>query len=222
LNKVFYATKKGDIMFVRITSKFGEVSSIHKTPHTGIDIALSQGTPLRSVYDGVIEKVYDGSSNIGKGIKVRFEDGTEGIYGHLSQVKVKVGEMVQDGQIIGLSGNSGRSTGEHLHFALQKNGEFIDPTSIVDKTVNQSWIESFIQNGKVGHIEYFSIPEWVKGKFTEITLNNTADFISDLAMAFPIITVVSFSVYALLNMVSSRIAKLGAIGTVLYSLLIIN
>lgn len=209
-------------MIVRITSKFGEVSSIHKTPHTGIDIALIEGTPLRSVYGGVIEKVYDGSTNIGKGLKVRFEDGTEGIYGHLSEVKVKVGEMVQDGQIIGLSGNTGRSTGEHLHFALQKNGEFIDPSSIVDKTVNHSWIESFIQNGKVGQIEYFSIPEWIKGKFTEITLNNTADYISDMALAFPIITVVSFSVYALLNMVSSKLAKFGALGTVLYSLVILK
>lgn len=130
--------------------------------------------------------------------------------------------MVQDGQIIGLSGNTGRSTGEHLHFALQKNGEFIDPSSIVDKTVNHSWVESFIQKGKVGQIEYFSIPEWIKGKFTEITLNNTADYISDMALAFPIITVVSFSVYALLNMVSSKFAKFGALGTVLYSLVILK
>ncbi|WP_264163944.1 M23 family metallopeptidase [Mesobacillus sp. S13] len=209
-------------MIVRITSKFGEVSSIHKTPHTGIDIVLSEGTPLRSVYDGVIEKVYDGSTNIGKGIKIRFEDGTEGIYGHLSEVKVKVGEMVRDGQIVGLSGNTGRSTGEHLHFALQRHGEFVDPSSIVDKTVNYSWINHFFQNGKVGQIDFFSIPEWIKGKFTEATIGNTVDFISDMALALPIITVVSLSVYALLNMVSSRVAKLGALGTVVYSLIIIH
>lgn len=208
-------------MIVRITSKFGEVSSIHKTPHTGIDIGLKEGTPLRSVYDGVIEKIYDGSANIGKGVKVRFEDGTEGIYGHLSQVKVKVGEMVQDGQIIGLSGNTGRSTGEHLHFALKKNGEFIDPSSIVDKTVNHSWLDTFIHNGKIGQVEYFNFWEWLGGKVSEVTLNNAVDYIADFALAFPILTVIGGSVYALINMFSKGAAKWGAIGTMVYGLFVI-
>lgn len=212
-------------MIVRITSKFGEVSSIHKTPHTGIDIGLKEGTPLHSVGEAIVERVVDyGSENIGKGVILRLADGKEAIYGHLSDNSlVKVGQKLHQGDIIGLSGNTGNVIGNgHLHFGLKENGEFIDPTAIVDKTVNQSWLESFIQNGKVGQIEYFSIPAWLKEKFTEITLNNTADFISDLAMAFPIITVVSFSVYALLNMVSSKLAKFGALGTVLYSLIILQ
>ncbi|CAM3734520.1 hypothetical protein GCM10009865_14350 [Aeromicrobium ponti] len=209
-------------MIVRITSKFGEVSSIHKTPHTGIDIGLNEGTPLRSVYDGVIKQVYDGSTNIGKGVKIQFKDGTEGIYGHLSEVKVKAGEMVQDGQIIGLSGNTGRSTGEHLHFALKKNGEYIDPSSIVDKTINHSWLDAFIQNGKVGQVEYFNVWEWLGGKVSEVTLNNTVDFIADFTLAFPILTVVSCSVYALINMFSKNAAKWGAIGTIIYGMMIIE
>lgn len=213
-------------MIVRITSKFGEVSSIHKTPHTGIDIGLNEGTPLRSVYDGVIKQVYDGSANIGKGVKIQFEDGTEGIYGHLSDVKVKEGEMVQDGQIIGLSGNTGRSTGGHLHFSLKKDGEFIDPSSVVDKTVNHSWLDTFIHNGKVGDgigdIPDFSIWEWLGGKVSEVTLNNTVDFIEDFTLAFPILSVIGCSVYALINMFSKSAAKWGAIGTFIYGIFIMR
>ncbi|WP_394137397.1 M23 family metallopeptidase [Cytobacillus oceanisediminis] len=209
-------------MIVRITSKFGEVSKIHPTPHTGIDIGLNEGTPLRSVYDGVIKQVYDGSTNIGKGVKIRFEDGSEGIYGHLSEVQVKVGEMVQDGQIIGLSGNTGRSTGGHLHFALKKDGEFVDSSGIVEQTVNHSWLGTFIQNGKVGQVDYFNVWEWLGGKVSEITLNNTVDFISDFTLAFPILSVIGCSVYALINMFSKNAAKWGAIGTIIYGMFVLK
>lgn len=207
-------------MIVRITSKFGEVSSIHKVPHTGVDIGLSEGTPLRSVYNGVITKVYDGNGAIGKGVKIRFEDSTEGIYGHMNQVYVKVGETVKNGEVIGLSGNTGNSTGGHLHFSLKENGVFINPESTVDKTVNHSWFENFINNGKVGQVEYFTFKDWIHGKLTEVTINNVTAFIEDLALAFPIITVVSIGVYCFLNMFSKSIAKLGALGTGLYGILI--
>ena len=91
-------------MIVRITSRYGEVSQLHPTGHKGVDIALNEGTPLRSVSDGIVERVVDlGSENIGKGVIIRYDDNTQAIYGHMSDIKVKVGEMVSDGQIIGYS-----------------------------------------------------------------------------------------------------------------------
>jgi murein DD-endopeptidase MepM/ murein hydrolase activator NlpD len=84
-------------MIVRITSKYGEVSDLHPNSHTGVDIALNEGTPIRSISNGIIETVYDGSTNIGKGVKIQFTNGSEGIYGHMSNVSVKEGQYTNDG-----------------------------------------------------------------------------------------------------------------------------
>ncbi|MEH7381745.1 M23 family metallopeptidase [Bacillus sp. JJ1533] len=118
-------------MKFKLTSAFGEVSPIRNwQPHTGIDLAMPDNTTLRSLKEGVVEKIYTGEGSLGKGISIRFEDGTTGIYGHLNEVKVKVGEHVNAGEVIGLSGNTGNSTGSHLHFALKENGEYVDPAPI--------------------------------------------------------------------------------------------
>jgi murein DD-endopeptidase MepM/ murein hydrolase activator NlpD len=101
-------------MIVRITSKFGSVDAVHKTPHTGVDLAMQEGTPLRALGEGVVDRIYDGTANIGKGLSIKFDDGTRLIYGHMSDVKARIGEHVHAGEIIGLSGNTGHSTGPHL------------------------------------------------------------------------------------------------------------
>lgn len=106
--------------------------------HTGIDLAMPEGTELRTLADGVVTQVFDGTGKIGEGVKIRFENGQEAIYGHMSEVKVKVGEILQQGEIIGLSGSTGRSTGPHLHFGLKENGEFIDPTHLADEVAEMS------------------------------------------------------------------------------------
>ncbi|WP_108669567.1 M23 family metallopeptidase [Peribacillus acanthi] len=201
-------------MIVRITSKFKEISSIHPNPHTGVDIALKEGTPLRSIQDGIIEKVYDGSTNIGKGISVRFEDGTQGIYGHLSDVKVKVGQLVHDGQIIGYSGNTGRSTGEHLHFALQKDGEFIDPTSVVDQTVNSSWWSRFLENGSVANNDYPTLLDVGRNTLEKMFSHGFEHWLSNYMLALPVLVGVSFGVFGLLSMVHRSLATAG-VGIVL-------
>ncbi|WP_409276376.1 M23 family metallopeptidase (plasmid) [Neobacillus sp. SCS-31] len=198
-------------MILRITSKFGEVSSIHKTPHTGIDIALPENSPIKAITEGVVDRIYTGTGSIGKGLSIQMEDGTRAIYGHMNDVSVKVGERIEPGEIIGLTGNTGNSTGPHLHFGLKANdGSFLDPSPLLNK---------IIENGKVGQIPQFNIWEWLGEKFTEITVGRVADFIADFALAFPIIAVVSFGVYALLGICSKTVAKWGALGTVLYGIL---
>jgi murein DD-endopeptidase MepM/ murein hydrolase activator NlpD len=70
--------------------------------------------------------------NIGNGIKIETPEGHEVIYGHLSNTFVKEGQYVHIGQIIGETGNSGNSTGFHLHLGEKINGHFVDPSHYVD------------------------------------------------------------------------------------------
>jgi hypothetical protein len=204
-------------MIVRITSKFGAVDAVHRTAHTGIDLAMPEGTTLRALGDGVVDRVFDGTGNIGKGLSIRFEDGTRVIYGHMSEVKARIGEHINAGEIIGLSGNTGNSTGPHLHLGMKaSDGDWLDPTPLADKVVNH-----------VGQINWWDGPitqikEWLVEKFTEITVDGFIDYVADIALAFPVLAVVGGSVYALINMFNKGAAKWGTIVTVLYGLFIIR
>jgi hypothetical protein len=200
-------------MILRITSKFGSVDAVHKTPHTGIDIATPEGTTLRALGEGVVDRIYDGTTNIGKGLSIKFEDGTRVIYGHMNEVKVRIGEHVHAGEIIGLSGNTGNSTGPHLHLGMKSaDGSWLDPTPLADKVGQINWWDGSLKQLK----------GWLGEKFTEITFDGFTDYLADFAVAFPIIAVVSGGVYALINMFSKGAARWGAIATVIYGLFIIK
>lgn len=126
-------------MTYRITSRFLEQEPFRTRPHTGIDFAMPENTPLRSIKDGIVERVVDfGSSNIGKGIFIKWQDGKTAIYGHLSKITVKQGDIVKAGDLIGYSGNTGHSTGAHLHFAIKEGGRFIDPAPYIDLIQNMN------------------------------------------------------------------------------------
>lgn len=126
-------------MKFRLSSEFGAMEEFRKHPHTGIDLAMPEGTELRAIGKGVIDRVYDGSGAIGKGISIRLEDGTRAIYGHMSDVDVRVGDKVNVGQTLGEAGSTGHSTGPHLHFALRdKDGSWIDPTPVADELAEMS------------------------------------------------------------------------------------
>jgi hypothetical protein len=123
----------------RISSHFLEKEPFRAHPHTGIDFVMPQGTPLRSIKDGIVERVVDfGSSNIGKGVFIKWQDSKTAIYGHLSKITVKQGDIVKAGDLIGYSGNTGHSTGAHLHFAIKEGGRFIDPSPYIDLIQNMN------------------------------------------------------------------------------------
>lgn len=178
-------------MIVRITSKFGEISKVHPRPHTGIDLAYPEGTPLQSIGNAVVDRIVDyGNENVGKGVILRLADGKEVIYGHLSEIKVKVGQMVSDGQIIGLSGNTGHSTGPHLHLGLKENGQFIDPSPLVEKLFHE--------------------PQSVGGFFFEKLFANGLElWLQNYILALPVLVGVSIGVWGLLNMVNRSLANFG-------------
>jgi hypothetical protein len=197
-------------MKINITSRYGDVDKLHPNGHTGIDFSLNEGTPLRSVFDGVVQKVVDyGSENIGKGVLVQFSDGTTGIYGHMSRIMVKEGQRVTEGQTLGLSGNSGFSTGPHLHFGLKENGHFIDPTPLADKVGEYSgsaW-DRFLQNGDVTQNEYPTVWGWL---YEKTFGGGIEHFVADYISVAPVLAVVALGVFGFCNMFSSTFAKWGA------------
>jgi murein DD-endopeptidase MepM/ murein hydrolase activator NlpD len=135
----------------RITSKFGAQEPFRTKPHTGVDISMPEGTPLESIDQGVVERILDNDS-IGKGVIIRLEDGKEAIYGHMSEVQVEPGHIVDAGEVIGLSGNTGHSTGPHLHLGMKDHGNYIDPLGDLDPHKGILWrvIENGVESGKEG------------------------------------------------------------------------
>ncbi|MFG2192002.1 M23 family metallopeptidase [Streptomyces sp. NPDC048639] len=116
----------------------GEVSAAYGIPgdwiaghHTGVDLAVQVGTPVRSVGSGVVKQAGDGG-DYGTMVLMRMDDGRYTLFGHLSKVLVKPGKRVATGTLIGYSGNTGRSSGPHLHFEVRKTAKYgsdIDPVS---------------------------------------------------------------------------------------------
>ena len=103
--------------------------------HEGVDMAGPVGTPIYATGDGVI--TFAGrQSGYGNLIKIKHELGTETRYGHLSRIRVKAGQRVSQGERIGDMGNTGRSTGPHLHYEVRMNGRAVDPMSFIKAASN--------------------------------------------------------------------------------------
>lgn len=105
-----------------------------KAWHQGVDFATGQeGIEIQTVAAGVV--TYAGErSGYGLMVKVNHGNGYETLYAHDKEVLVSPGDIVKKGQIIALSGNSGRSTGPHVHFEVHKNGRVVDPASYIRRT----------------------------------------------------------------------------------------
>lgn len=107
----------------RFTSPFG---SRWGRLHAGVDWACPVGTEVKASSDGTV--IQAGWMNgYGNCVTISHADGMATRYGHMSEVKVAVGQQVTQGDLVGLSGNTGRSTGPHLHFEIHKNGVATDP-----------------------------------------------------------------------------------------------
>jgi murein DD-endopeptidase MepM/ murein hydrolase activator NlpD len=96
--------------------------------HTGIDMVEPFGSPVYAADDGVVALVGSSSSGYGNYVVIAHSGGLDTLYGHLSTAVVTVGQVVSQGQPVGLEGSSGNSTGAHLHFELRINQKPVDPT----------------------------------------------------------------------------------------------
>ena len=97
-----------------------------RLPHAGLDVAVARGTPIKASAQGKVLAVDDYFFN-GKTIFVDHGNGLITMYCHLERIDVKTGESVNKGQLLGLSGKTGRATGPHLHWSVVLNGAMVDP-----------------------------------------------------------------------------------------------
>ena len=94
--------------------------------HQGQDITVKTGTPIYAPADGIVKRAYY-AGGFGNHIKLNHENGYTTLFAHLSKIKVKHGQKVSRGEIIGLTGNTGRSTAPHLHYEIHHYGESKNP-----------------------------------------------------------------------------------------------
>ncbi|RLA62533.1 MAG: M23 family peptidase [Epsilonproteobacteria bacterium] len=141
----------------RITSSFSHrrYHPIKKRyrPHHGTDFGAKRGTPLLAVRSGKI--IFSGRMNgYGKVVKIKHSGGYVSLYAHQSRIRAKKGQWVKKGQIIGYVGNTGRSTGPHLHFGLTKNGKWINPMRVLNK---KSILKKFSKYKNVKSVKYKTV-----------------------------------------------------------------
>ena len=113
-----------------IASGFGyRIDPIYKTPkmHTGLDFAAAMGTPIYATANGSVASTSFDDGGYGNHVIINHGYGYQTLYGHMVKVKVRPGEQVKRGQVIGWVGNTGKSTGPHCHYEVIRNGEKTDP-----------------------------------------------------------------------------------------------
>ncbi|MDR1055246.1 MAG: peptidoglycan DD-metalloendopeptidase family protein [Prevotellaceae bacterium] len=119
------------IKFYRINSEFGQR---RRRYHYGIDLKIERGDTVVSSLGGMVRIAQSKNKKTGYGyyVVIRHFNGLETFYAHLDKVLVKPDQMVTCGEVIGLAGNTGRSTGPHLHYELRYQGRPINPRDIID------------------------------------------------------------------------------------------
>jgi murein DD-endopeptidase MepM/ murein hydrolase activator NlpD len=121
----------------KVTCRYGQKDSLHSSGHHGVDFGVAEGTSVQAAADGTV--VYAGGSSantmgtndfsLGIQLEIKHANGYSTVYGHLSSYGVSIGDTVSSSQVIAKSGNTGYSSGPHLHFELRKDGNPIDPSS---------------------------------------------------------------------------------------------
>ena len=105
--------------------------------HSGIDLDLNIGDPIYASFDGIVRINNYAKGGYGRHIVLRHNNGLETLYGHLSKSNVTVGQEVKAGTEIGKGGNTGRSTGPHLHYEVRFQGHAFNPAEIYDFQSNK-------------------------------------------------------------------------------------
>jgi hypothetical protein len=114
----------------RLASGFGyRIDPVYKTVkmHAGLDFAAPQGTPIYATANGAVKTAGNLGNGYGNHVVLNHGYGYETLYGHMFKVKVRPGERIKRGEIIGWVGSTGKSTGPHCHYEVHKNGRHLDP-----------------------------------------------------------------------------------------------
>jgi len=117
----------------RLTSPFGyrrDPFTGRKSFHSGIDLAAPTGTPIKVIMDGTVSQM-SFSRVFGNYVIVTHENGYQTLYGHVSKFNAKRGQKLLQGDIVAFVGNTGMSTGPHVHLSIYKNGKLVDPLTLL-------------------------------------------------------------------------------------------
>jgi murein DD-endopeptidase MepM/ murein hydrolase activator NlpD len=151
-------TDSADFCFPVRNSKTSNYGWRWNRGHHGVDIRLNTGDPVHCAFSGIV-RVAARMGGYGNCIVVRHPNGLETLYGHLSKINVRPGQTVETGQVIGLGGSTGNSTGPHLHFECRFLYQPFDPEWILD-------FDHFTLRTRRLHLDktYFGIHKPGKGK----------------------------------------------------------
>lgn len=114
----------------RVASGYGyRVDPVYKVTkfHAGLDFTAPQGTPIYATADGVVKEADYNAGGYGNHVIINHGYGYETLYGHMVRIKVKTGQKISRGEVIGFVGSTGKSTGPHCHYEVHKGGEPVDP-----------------------------------------------------------------------------------------------
>ena len=125
----------------RVTSKYGPR---RRRIHQGTDIDLETGEPIYATFDGRVRITTYVRYGYGNLVVIRHDNGLETYYAHLSEINVKPNQWVTAGQVIGKGGNTGRSTGSHLHYEIRYKGQTFDPERLIDFSTGTLRRETFL------------------------------------------------------------------------------
>lgn len=142
---------------IRMASGFGwRIDPIYKTSrmHTGMDFTADIGTEVYATGDGFVEALENGAWGYGQCIVLNHGFGYKTRYAHLSAFKVKQGQKVRRGELIGLVGNTGKSTGPHLHYEVEMNGTKIDPINFFHSDLSPEEYEKLIEMSRQSYKAY--------------------------------------------------------------------
>lgn len=116
------------VEIMRVTQKFSFF-------HRGVDLDGTTGDRIYPIMGGAVESIINDRYGLGKHIIINHGAGLRSIYAHLSVFKVNAGQEVGTNQVVGLMGNTGNSTGDHLHLEVTDNGKYINPLSLLAQPV---------------------------------------------------------------------------------------
>jgi len=137
----------------RIVSGFGmRIDPVYGTPkmHKGLDFTAPQGTPIYATGDGMISAAGHSESGYGNHVEINHGYGYQSLYGHLVRLKVRNGQRVKRGEVIGWVGSTGKSTGPHCHYEVHINGREVDPVYFFYNDLNAEQFDRLLKIAATG------------------------------------------------------------------------
>ena len=142
----------------RIASGFGmRIDPVYGTPkmHKGLDFTAPQGTPIYATGDGIVKMSGFSEGGYGNHVVINHGYGYETLYGHMVRIKVRAGQRVKRGEVIGWVGSTGKSTGPHCHYEVHINGNEVDPVYFFYNDLNAEQYDQILKIAATGSAKSF-------------------------------------------------------------------